>query len=491
MRTRYNYGGKYRNGGGPLSSLTKKYSDGGVDPTKPRDAEDIGELIAVLSAYGAGGDNTATVLDPEKASAIEFPDYTQSETGNNLFDGVTEKEAVDKIKSQTWFDPNDPVFGPGGFNLENRSHVKEYQRQFNEKAKGADVPIVEEDGKFGIQTLSAQIPTEDIGIESQTTTSSAYTPEVELITPSPVIGRKGAGIDRVAGPGTIQGIRVKIKGPDGKYYSPLTFQGSSMVSPENMNQFYLPQAFGYGISNMGEGAQTIGQVTPGRSDINMQNEGLFQKGAVMVPENSELVAKGTYNPESHQSIDTAGFKNLVDLYNLMGPEVYDQSLAALQEAGYDISQLAIPASASEFDRPPYFYGTESGDNPFKGMPRGINPLDILLARAQTSRGGEQLPSTMIAGDPAFTGGTSERATGSGAPKQAFILRQFEEAAQLLKERFGANSEEAKEAEEAIKVVKKEQKKDTSEEATNARIYQALAEMRAKNKQKSRTSDSGN
>ena len=490
MRTRYNYGGKYRNGGGPLSSLTKKYSDGGVDPTKPRGPEDIGELIAALGAYGAGGDNTATVLDPEKASARELPEYTQEETGQNLFDGVTEKEALDRIKSQTWFDPNDPIFGEGGFDLKNRSHVKEYQRQFNEKAQNANIPTVKDDGKWGLQTQSAQIPTEDIGVESQATTSSAYTPEVELITPSPVIGRKGAGIDRVAGPGTIQGIRVKIKGPDGKYYSPLTFQGSSMVGPENMNQFYLPQAFGYGISNMGEGAQTLGQVTPGRSDINMQNQGLFQEGVVMTPDAQQMV-KGTYNPESHKSLDTAGYKNLIDLYNLMGPEVYDQSLAALQEAGYDISQLAIPASASEFDRPPYFYGTESGDNPFKGMPRSINPLDILLARFQTSMGGEQFPSTMIAGDPVFTGGTSNRAKGSAAPKEADIRRQVEQAAQILRERFGANSPEVKEAEEAIKVVKKEQKKDTSPEATNARIYQALAEMRAKNKQKTRTSDSGN
>lgn len=488
MRTLYKYGGKYRNGGGPLSSLTKKYSDGGAGPRGP---EDIGELIAALGAYGAGGDNTATVLDPERASARELPDYTQEETGQNLFDGVTEKEAMDRIKSQTWFDPNDPIFGEGGFDLKNRSHVKEYQRQFNEKAQNANIPTVKDDGKWGLQTQSAQIPTEDIGVESQATTSSAYTPELEFIYPANVIGRKGAGIDRVVGPDQILGVKVKIKGPDGKYYSPLTFQGSSTLSPEDRNQFYLPQAFGYGINNMGEGAQTLGQVTPGRSDINMQNQGLFQKGVVMLPENAELQAKGIYNPESHKSLDTAGYRNLIDLYNLMGPEVYDQALANLREAGYDTSQLAIPTSASQFDRPPYFYGTESGDNPFKGMPRGINPLDILLARFQTSMGGEQLPSTMIAGDPAFTGGTSERAKGSAAPKEADIRRQVEQAAQILRERFGANSPEAKEAEQAIKVVKKEQEKDTSPEATNARIYQALAELRAKNKQKTRTSDSGN
>ena len=488
MRTRYNYGGKYRNGGGPLSSLTRKYNDGTSSiPTNPREPKDIGELLAVMSAYGAGGDNTATVLDPEEASAIEFPDYTQEETGQNLFDNVTKKEAMDRIKSQTWFNPNDPIFGPGGFDIENRSHVKEYQNQFNETAKGYGVPFVETDGKWGIQTQSAQIPTEDVGVSTQSTMSSPYTPEVELIYPSRVIGSQGYGIQDVAGPETIQGIRVKIKGPDGKYYSPFTFQGSSMVPSDQMNQFYIPQAFGYGINNMGEGAQTLGMVTPGRSDINMQNQGLFQKGVVMVPENAELRAKGTYNPESHKSIDTAGFKNLIDLYNSMGPEVYDQALAALQEAGYDTSQLAIPASASEFDRPPRFYGTQSGDNPFEGMPRGINPLDVLLARAQTSMRGEQLPSTMIAGDPAFTGGTSKRATGSGAPKQAFMVRQFEEAAKRLKEQFGENSPEVKEAKEAIKVVKKEQKKDTSPEATNERIYKALAELRAKNKQKNTTS----
>lgn len=490
MKTRYNYGGKYRNGGGPLASLTKKYNHGGAGP-HPRGPEDVDELIAALGAYGAGGDNTATVLDPEEASARELPEYTQEETGQNLFDGVTEKEAMDRIDSQSWFDKNNPVFGRGGFDIKNKSHVKEYQNQFNEIAKDAGVPFVQTDGKWGLQTQSAQIPTEDIQVSSQSAPSSAYTPEIEFIYPPNTIGRKGAGIDRVLGPDLIRGINVKIKGPDGKFYSPLTFQGSSALGAENQNQFFLPQAFGYGVSNMGEGAQTLGQVTPGRPDINMQNQGFFQKGVVMLPENAELRAKGIYNPESHQSLDTAGFKNLIDLYNLMGPEVYDQTLAALREAGYDTSQLAIPSSASEFDRAPYFYGTESGDNPFKGMPRGINPLDILLARFQTSMGGEQFPSTMIAGDPAFTGGTSKRAKGSAAPKEAEIRRQVEQAAQILRERFGANSPEVKEAEEAIKVVKKEQKKDTSPEATNARIYQALAELRAKNKQKTRTSDSGN
>ena len=88
---------------------------------------------------GPGNPTTKTVtsstrLATEQATADDLPDYTQSETspGSNLFDTVTPEDVEARLAQESWFNPNDPMFGEGGFDVTNSDHVTAYQEMYNE-----------------------------------------------------------------------------------------------------------------------------------------------------------------------------------------------------------------------------------------------------------------------------------------------------------------------------------------------------------------------
>jgi len=105
----------------------------------------------------------------------------QEETGDNLFSGVTEKDVEDRVRDEAhWFNPNDPKFGEGGFDVHKKEHVEIYQQMYNDEApEGQKVKV---DGKWGDQTQSATIPkkTEPAVVENTQNET-----EVEIIDPKP------------------------------------------------------------------------------------------------------------------------------------------------------------------------------------------------------------------------------------------------------------------------------------------------------------------
>ena len=81
----------------------------------------------------------------------------QKRTGENLFSGVTENDVDERLKEEShWFDPKDPKFGEGGFDVHNPKHVEMYQQEYNEEVP--EDQKIEVDGKWGDQTQSATIP---------------------------------------------------------------------------------------------------------------------------------------------------------------------------------------------------------------------------------------------------------------------------------------------------------------------------------------------
>jgi len=121
---------------------------------------------------------TTTRLATEQASAQRKPEYIQSETapGSNLFGGVTADSVQERLQQESsWFDPNDPIFGEGGFDHRNSAHVTIYQKRFNENAPSGQQ--IEVDGDWGKQTQSAHIPTETITTEEKIVTPPEETPD--------------------------------------------------------------------------------------------------------------------------------------------------------------------------------------------------------------------------------------------------------------------------------------------------------------------------
>ena len=95
-----------------------------------------------------------------------FSDIIQSqgktEATKNLYGSIAKKEDPEAHVRETlkreshWFDPNDPQFGPGGFDMHNPGHVMIYQMKFNHLAKpGKEIRV---DGKWGGETDSATVP---------------------------------------------------------------------------------------------------------------------------------------------------------------------------------------------------------------------------------------------------------------------------------------------------------------------------------------------
>tara|TARA_R100001460_G_scaffold20768_2_gene42779 strand:+ start:331 stop:1005 length:675 start_codon:yes stop_codon:yes gene_type:complete len=163
MRTRFRDGGIYYMGGKYPS-----FSDAGMFSTE---GNPEGEKTTTT---------TTTRLATEQASAQRKPEYTQSETapGSNLFGGVTSDSVQERLqKESSWFDPNDPIFGEGGFDHKNSAHVTIYQKRFNETAPSGQQ--IEVDGDWGEQTQSAHIPTETVTTEEKIITPPEQIPDPE------------------------------------------------------------------------------------------------------------------------------------------------------------------------------------------------------------------------------------------------------------------------------------------------------------------------
>lgn len=85
-----------------------------------------------------------------------------TEATKNLYGAIADKEDPEAHVAETlkreshWFDPNDPQFGAGGFDVHNPGHVMIYQMKFNHLAKPGDEVRV--DGKWGGETDSATVP---------------------------------------------------------------------------------------------------------------------------------------------------------------------------------------------------------------------------------------------------------------------------------------------------------------------------------------------
>jgi len=100
-----------------------------------------------------------------KSEANAFPEYTQSQgttqDTTNLYGNVVDRENpmgyVNQRLTQEshWFDPNNEVFGEGGFDVHRPDHVIYYQMMYNHLASPEDQIVV--DGKWGEQTQSAHI----------------------------------------------------------------------------------------------------------------------------------------------------------------------------------------------------------------------------------------------------------------------------------------------------------------------------------------------
>ena len=110
---------------------------------------------------------SSTRLATEQATADDLPDYTQNETspGSNLFDTVTPEDVEARLSQEAWFNPNDPMFGEGGFDVTNSDHVTAYQEMYNELAP--EDQQIQVDGDWGKQTQTAHIPMETIFVETE------------------------------------------------------------------------------------------------------------------------------------------------------------------------------------------------------------------------------------------------------------------------------------------------------------------------------------
>ena len=98
--------------------------------------------------------------------STSFADIIQSqgttEATKNLYGDIAKKEDPEAHVAETlkreshWFNPNDPQFGAGGFDVHNPGHVMIYQMKFNHlAAPGKEIRV---DGKWGGETDSATVP---------------------------------------------------------------------------------------------------------------------------------------------------------------------------------------------------------------------------------------------------------------------------------------------------------------------------------------------
>lgn len=127
------------------------------DPGYPEDAQE-GERFYIQDGEVVretlGADGTAKRRNEVKGWS---EGRKQKRTGENLFSGVTENDVDERLKKEShWFDPKDPKFGEGGFDVHNPKHVEMYQQEYNEEVPEGQ--RIEVDGKWGDQTQSATIP---------------------------------------------------------------------------------------------------------------------------------------------------------------------------------------------------------------------------------------------------------------------------------------------------------------------------------------------
>lgn len=114
-----------------------------------------------------------------------FADIIQSqgtsEATKNLYGDIAKKEDPEAHVAETlkreshWFNPNDPQFGPGGFDVHNPGHVMIYQMKFNHlAAPGEEIRV---DGKWGGETDSASVP---ISTKEREELGGGVDPELEM-----------------------------------------------------------------------------------------------------------------------------------------------------------------------------------------------------------------------------------------------------------------------------------------------------------------------
>jgi hypothetical protein len=221
----------------------------------------------------------------------------------------------------------------------------------------------------------------------ETTSAYGQTPESGHISGS---GSSGPNYDasRAGQPGGVRLVPKSGEGPSTGY-----------------DLFYLPGATG--VAEFGDTPTSIRTLPSGREDVT----------------------------SGDRSIDSAGYKNITDIYDLYGEDAYMTALGKLQAAGVDIDKFDLPI---DFDRPPRLVGTK----PSQGS--------VLKSRATRSSEGRVVSGTGRLGDPAFTGGTSKMARegrlGSG---QRDLQDYFKRMAEIAREEYGPDSKEAKEAEDLI------------------------------------------
>jgi len=120
-----------------------------------------------------------------RSSANALPDRVQKQgkyqNTRNLYGAVAAHETPElyvqrQIEREAhWFDPNNPIFGEGGFDVSNPAHVIEYQMMYNHLASDEDQ--IKVDGKWGEQTQSAHIDVDSGYKEKRKFTQS---PELQM-----------------------------------------------------------------------------------------------------------------------------------------------------------------------------------------------------------------------------------------------------------------------------------------------------------------------
>ena len=142
------------------NEITNEYDWGRFSDKKRRDlqlAREKGEID--IKTY----QEQVELLDGVSDS---FADIIQSqgktEATRNIYGDIAKKEDPESHIAETvkreshWFNPNDPQFGAGGFDVHNPGHVMIYQMKFNHlAAPGEEIRV---DGKWGGETDSATIP---------------------------------------------------------------------------------------------------------------------------------------------------------------------------------------------------------------------------------------------------------------------------------------------------------------------------------------------
>ncbi len=99
--------------------------------------------MELIEQYQAGGEFG------NKGMAAGLPEGQSLDSSTNLYGGITQQQLSDTILRNPWFDWTN-------FDPANPSDIQRFQQEFNQRStEGANI---EEDGKFGIQTQSVQLP---------------------------------------------------------------------------------------------------------------------------------------------------------------------------------------------------------------------------------------------------------------------------------------------------------------------------------------------